>query len=122
MIACKYRSLSATAVRKAESHLSLACEIMAQLVATHGSCQLANRNFRPFYTLATSIISQQLSAKAADTIEKRVLKEVPTFCPSGFLAVPFDVQLVIKSGGAGGENAVGKTKNSSYVKVIYSAS
>ena len=39
-----------------------------------------------------------------------------------FNALPFDLRLVIKSGGAGGENAVGKTKNSSYVKVIYSAS
>ncbi len=41
---------------------------------------------------------------------------------ANFNAVPFDVRLVIKSGGAGGENAIGKTKNSSYVKVIYSAS
>jgi hypothetical protein len=39
-----------------------------------------------------------------------------------FNAVPFDVRLVIKSGGAGGENAVGKTKGSSYVKVVYAAS
>ncbi len=39
-----------------------------------------------------------------------------------FNGVPFDVRLIIKSGGAGGENAVGKTKSSSYVKVIYSAS
>ncbi|MBI4188623.1 MAG: hypothetical protein HY529_05400 [Chloroflexi bacterium] len=39
-----------------------------------------------------------------------------------FNAVPFDIQLLIKSGSAGGENAVGKTKNSSYVRVIYSAS
>ena len=41
---------------------------------------------------------------------------------ANFNSVPFDVRLFIKSGGAGGENAVGKTKNSSYVKVIYSAS
>jgi hypothetical protein len=41
---------------------------------------------------------------------------------ANFNAVPFDMRLVIKSGGAGGENAVGKTKSSSYVKVIYSAS
>lgn len=41
---------------------------------------------------------------------------------ANFNAVPFDVRLAIKSGAAGGENAVGKTKNSSYVKVIYSAS
>ena len=39
-----------------------------------------------------------------------------------FNSVPFDIQLVIKSGAAGGENAAGKIKNSSYVKVIYSAS
>ena len=39
-----------------------------------------------------------------------------------FNAVPFDMRLQIKSGAAGGENAVGKTRNSSYVKVIYSAS
>jgi len=39
-----------------------------------------------------------------------------------FDSIPFDVRLIIKSGSAGGENAVGKTKNSSYVKVIYSAS
>jgi len=41
---------------------------------------------------------------------------------TNFNAVPFDVRLAIKSGAAGGENAVGKTKNSSYVKVVYSAS
>lgn len=32
---------------------------------------------------------------------------------------PIDVRLLIKSGSAGGETAKGKTKNSSYVKVIY---
>ena len=41
---------------------------------------------------------------------------------ANFNDIPFEVQLLIKSGAAGGENAVGKTKNSSYVKVIYSAS
>ncbi|HJX11978.1 MAG TPA: hypothetical protein VJ377_00460 [Dehalococcoidales bacterium] len=41
---------------------------------------------------------------------------------TNFNEVPFEVRLVIKSGGAGGENAVGKTKGSSYVKVVYSAS
>jgi len=41
---------------------------------------------------------------------------------ANFNGVPFDVHLLIKSGAAGGENAVGKTKNSSYVKVIYAAS
>ncbi len=41
---------------------------------------------------------------------------------ANFNAVPFDVRLAVKSGGAGGENAIGKTKSSSYVKVVYSAS
>jgi len=41
---------------------------------------------------------------------------------ANFDSVPFDVRLSIKSGSAGGENATGKTKNSGYVKVIYSAS
>jgi len=41
---------------------------------------------------------------------------------ANFNAVPFDIRLAIKSGAAGGENAVAKTRNSSYVKVIYSAS
>ncbi len=41
---------------------------------------------------------------------------------ANFNAMPFDIRLIIKSGGAGGENAVGKTKNSSYVKVIYNPS
>jgi hypothetical protein len=41
---------------------------------------------------------------------------------ANFNAIPFDIRLVIKSSTAGGESAIGKTKNSSYVKVIYSAS
>jgi len=84
----KSRILSAKAVREAERHLSLSCQVMARLVAEHGPCQLANREFRPFHTLVTSIISQQLSTKAADTIERRVLGLVPAFSPSGFLDVP----------------------------------
>ncbi len=60
---------------------------MAQLIAKHGPCSLADREFRPFQTLANSILSQQLSAKAADTIESRVNAIVPGFTPAGFLAV-----------------------------------
>ncbi len=41
---------------------------------------------------------------------------------AGFDSLPCELRLVIKSGGAGGENGVGKTKNSSYVRVVYSAS
>jgi len=41
---------------------------------------------------------------------------------ANFNAMPFDIRLAIKSGAAGGENAVGKTKNSSYVKLTYKGS
>lgn len=64
------------------------CRVMARLIVEHGPCPLADREFRPFQTLANSIISQQLSAKAADTIERRVQAIVPGFTPAGFLAVP----------------------------------
>ena len=38
---------------------------------------------------------------------------------SNFNSLPFNIRLQIKSGSAGGENAVCKTKNSSYVRVTY---
>ena len=41
---------------------------------------------------------------------------------TGFNSLPFDVRLQIKSGASGGENAAGKTKNSSYVRVAYATS
>jgi hypothetical protein len=41
---------------------------------------------------------------------------------TNFAMLPFDVRLAVKSGSAGGENAVGKTKSSSYIRVVYSAS
>jgi len=41
--------------------------------------------------LAKSIISQQLSAKAADTIERLVQAIVPGFTSAGFLAVQPEV-------------------------------
>ena len=41
---------------------------------------------------------------------------------ANFNTVPFDIRLMIKSGAAGGENAVGKAKNSSYIKVTYNPS
>lgn len=87
----KPHTLSAMTVRAAEKHLSISCAIMAQLVVTHGTCQIHNRESGPFSTLVTSIISQQLSWKASDTIKQRVLEVVPTFCPQSFVAVPPEV-------------------------------
>ncbi len=60
---------------------------------------------------------------AADASTYREYTYSGRFPPvANFNALPFELRLIIKSGAAGGENAVGKTKNSSYVKVIYAAS
>ena len=45
---------------------------MKRLIARHGKCPLAEREFQPFHMLANSIISQQLSTRAAATIKQRV--------------------------------------------------
>ena len=79
--------ISGWVTQDAERYLRQSCRVMARLIAAHGPCPLADREFRPFQTLANSIISQQLSAKAAYTIERRVLAIVPDFTPAGFLAV-----------------------------------
>lgn len=80
----------AATLRAAERHLSAVDPVMAGLVARHGPCQLGARRRNPFHTLCTSIISQQLSSKAADTIQSRVqaaVKANPHFRPAHFLQV-----------------------------------
>lgn len=81
-------SLTPALLRKAEVHLCQSDPIMAALIGQHGPCSLPARPFEPFHTLAASIISQQLSAKAADTIERRVAQLVPPpFLPTDMLRV-----------------------------------
>jgi len=77
-------------IRSAERHLRLNCEIMNGLIGKHGRCSLTARESDPFRTLVTSIISQQLSSKAADTIEKRVIALAPQLTPSAILRVPVE--------------------------------
>ena len=81
------QQLSKQTVQSAERDLGRSCNVMGWLIALHGPCLLADHEFQPFRTLATAIISQQLSAKAADTIRNRVQGVVPSFAPAGFLAV-----------------------------------
>jgi DNA-3-methyladenine glycosylase II len=59
---------------------------MKRLIARHGHCPLAEREFQPFHMLANSIISQQLSSKAAATIKKRV---------GEIVGVPFQISIVL---------------------------
>lgn len=76
------------AIRKAERHLAKADPIMKRLIARHGRCPLAEREFQPFHMLTNSIISQQLSTKAAAAIKQRLAAIIPPpFEPDRFLQI-----------------------------------
>ena len=59
-------------LRAAEAHLSAADPVMAKLIAQYGPSTLGRKRRDPFHVLCASIIGQQVSAKAADTIQRRV--------------------------------------------------
>jgi DNA-3-methyladenine glycosylase II len=59
-------------IAAAEKHLTRQCPVMRRLIRAHGPCTLGARRRDPFHVLASSIIGQQLSSKAADTIQGRV--------------------------------------------------
>jgi DNA-3-methyladenine glycosylase II len=73
----KPKPLTPALLKKAEAHLCQCDRVMAKLIRTHGHCTLNRRTFDLFHTLVVSIISQQLSAKASDTIERRIAECVP---------------------------------------------
>lgn len=85
------RSLDEMAIKKADQHLSKVDVVMKRLVKAHGPCPLADREYRPFDTLVGSIIGQQLSSRAADTIRLRLVDIVGTpFKPTEFLRADVD--------------------------------
>jgi DNA-3-methyladenine glycosylase II len=61
-------------LRRAAEHLAGRDRVMANLIERHGVSRMTPWQNEPFTALIGAIISQQLSVKAADTIEKRVLK------------------------------------------------
>lgn len=75
-----------TEVARGIDHLRGACEVMASLIEAHRPPQ-----FRPvepdkyFEVLVCSIVGQQLSVKAADTIEGRLREHLGTFTPERLL-------------------------------------
>ena len=77
-----------TAIHRAERHLAKADPIMKRLIIQHGHCPIAAREFEPFHMLANSIISQQLSTKAAATIKIRV---------GDLVGVPFQITNVLST-------------------------
>jgi len=75
-------------LRQAEAKLGRADKKLARLIEAHGPCTLGQKPRDPFHVLCGSIISQQLSVKAADTIQGRVaiaLSAGPRFEPAHFL-------------------------------------
>lgn len=60
-------------VREAEQYLMTADPVMREIIKHHGPCPLARGRSDYFNTLSWSIVSQQLSTKAANTIGGRVL-------------------------------------------------
>lgn len=80
------RNVIDRSIRRAERHLSAVDPTMKKLIARHGHCPLAEREFQPFHMLANSIISQQLSTKAAATIKQRV---------GALVGVPFQTKLIL---------------------------
>jgi len=73
----KPKALTPVLLRKAEAHLCQSDRVMAKLIRTNGPCTLNRRTSDLFHTLVVSIISQQLSAKASDSIERRIAECVP---------------------------------------------
>jgi DNA-3-methyladenine glycosylase II len=57
---------------EAVAHLRRRDRKLGRLIDSHGACALGGKKRDPFHVLCSSIISQQLSSKAADTIQARV--------------------------------------------------
>lgn len=68
------RVLTESSIRRAERKLREADPLMGRLVDRHGRCPLAAAPDKDrFSALALSIVSQQLSSKAAEAISRRLL-------------------------------------------------
>jgi DNA-3-methyladenine glycosylase II len=65
-------------VRAAERYLQKADPLLARLISRHGPCELMQAPKPHFHTLVWAIINQQLSVKAAQSIEHRLLTRLRT--------------------------------------------
>lgn len=61
---------------QAEQDLAAADDTMADLIARFGACTLGRQERAPFPTLCSAIIGQQISARAAATVEGRLLDQL----------------------------------------------
>lgn len=61
----------------ARKYLRKVDPVMKRLIEIHGACRIGSgKSETLFHSLASAIIAQQLSVKAADTIQRRVMKLV----------------------------------------------
>jgi len=72
--------------QQACSELTLADPVMAAIVARYAGSTLVSRG-DPFSTLARSIVGQQISVKAADSVWARFVSALPAVTPAGVLAI-----------------------------------
>ncbi len=70
--------VSDTPVRAAERYLKRADPVLAGIIRRHGPCTLTQKPGSHFHTLVWAIINQQLSVRAAATIEARLLEHFDT--------------------------------------------
>lgn len=70
---------------QASQELAAADPVLATLVERYADAALASRG-DPFATLARSIVGQQISVPAADSVWRRLAAAVPVFVPEALLA------------------------------------
>lgn len=61
-------------LQRAVRHIAGQDRVMAQVIERYGPCRMTPWANEPFTALINSVISQQLSVKAADTISSRVMQ------------------------------------------------
>jgi DNA-3-methyladenine glycosylase II len=74
-------------IRKATRHLKSSDRTLSALIKKHGPCTITPSLNNPFHALTSSIISQQLSARAARAIKARLfdLLGIERFTPESIL-------------------------------------
>ncbi len=71
--------------QQASRELAHTDPVMAALIEQHPNTSLVSRG-APFVTLVRSVVGQQISVKAADSVWKRLIEAVPSLAPKTILA------------------------------------
>jgi len=81
--------LDRSLIRKAIRHLETSDRALSSLIMKHGPCTITPTLDNPFHALASSIVSQQISAHAARAIKGRLFELLGTqvFTPQNVLKI-----------------------------------